>query len=144
MFFELIPIGFIQHKGDNMNHTKQYAIFSVCKGNDINEDANNTDHIEYMMKQLKVPFKHLVGVYEGQAEASFLTTNLDFARTAAEDFNQECILVSDANGACYLERDGVSIQELGTMVSVSEAEAKETQNYSVDKFGNHYVTKKTA
>ena len=124
-----------------MFNNTQYAIFSVSRGNCKLIDKDNSAHIEYMMKQLKVPFKVVEDVYEGVSEVSYVTTNIDFARTVATDFNQDCILVSDSNGQCYLESKGKSILELGTMHSVSESEAKQHDSYTTDKYNNYYVTK---
>jgi len=121
-------------------------IFSVFQ-KDVSEDANymNTIKVESMLKRTNIPFKAVQGVYKGTKEESFIIDlkYINAAMELARHYNQESILVIDANSNATLKYMPVTVESdsyLGIFQEVLESTAKTLDAYTYDiETGTYYA-----
>ncbi len=99
------------------------------------------------IRKLGLPFKCLVGSYEGTLEDSYLITyetmsNLRKIEILADKFSQESILILNEDRDTFLYYlDGTAYDDLGKFTEVSRAKAYENKNWSLDlSTGRYYIT----
>lgn len=87
----------------------------------------------------------VLGVYMGSSEKSIMVDlsdyNMDLIKTIAKLYNQESILVSKGN-ALLLFLNGSGSVTLGSLIEVSESEAKSNDSYTYIPSTNKYILAK--
>lgn len=121
-----------------MNISKQVVILSATKNGDSIENTNfRTKTLRGVLGDIRLPFSEATGVYKGQTETSFVVVvndnfDIDTLKSLAfKNFDQESILVQDANQEAYLIFSDGSRLELGRLEQVSEEQAKKLDNYTI-------------
>lgn len=104
-------------------HTKPIIVFSA---EDENKSKKNnglaTQRLEELLNNMQIPFKKVVGSYNGSLEYSFVTHAQylpDLRYIVYGLFEQESILHIDKDNKCKLLSDELKDQELGTLHKVS-------------------------
>ena len=103
----------------NKQPKKPFFIVSAFIG-DVN-DVDRSIKLEQELKAMKLPFKTLIGSWQGQTELSYLVTTdtikeaHSFGRAFAESYDQEAFVVvdEDRNGKCI---SNYTEQNLGKLV----------------------------
>jgi lipopolysaccharide export LptBFGC system permease protein LptF len=121
-----------------MNISRQVVILSATKNGDSVENTNfRTKTLRGILGDLRLPFSEATGVYKGQTETSFvvvISDNFDIdtlKAVAFKNFDQESILVQDANQEAYLIFNDGTTQNLGRLEQVSEEQARKLDNYTI-------------
>lgn len=131
-----------------MNTVRPVVILSA-ESTKISDDANNqrTTILESLLLDLNLAFNRALGVYNGNSEASFVVlVNSEeeieaLKGFAFKNFDQESILLQDANQeASLLFANGTS-ERLGRLTQVSEEIAKTHNNFTLMN-GQYYITQK--
>ena len=126
-------------------------IFSVCQGKSAKTDALNTQYVGRALTDEGIRWSPLRGRYKGTDELSFALQLDDqseiFARSYAQIFNQETILMVDGTGIAYICPPDDDLHVKGeiigrwTKVEQQEAEAGDASTFDVNS-GVYYVVKK--
>jgi len=123
------------------------VILSACKGKDKLLDAYNTDILRNRLKQLKIPFKTVLGCYKGESEYSVLCVVDHESQvailkdTAFQMFNQESVLIRDQDSSAHLVFRDDTREYVGQFVSVPKDIAIRSDSYTLDK-NTYWVTRK--
>lgn len=90
------------------------------------ENNTRTDRLEYMLNELRLPYKAIEGVYKGVSEASFLVVVKDESEIECvtdlglKSFGQESILFRDFKGQASLVFNNGITQDIGTFTRTTE------------------------
>lgn len=121
-----------------MNHFNQAIILSGELSNLSNEEnLARTINLGACLEDCNFQFKKALGVYKGQEEVSFvvLVWNQDDINTvkdfAFKNFNQESVLLQDANGLCSLEFQNGDSKTLGKFKTINPKFIEQYDNYTV-------------
>ena len=111
-----------------------FSIVSVYKS-ELSANANMTRHLDLVdsLKKAAIPFKELYGVYNGGKERCVLLVgpgNDLVARSIANEFEQECYLVSDQDRNTKLVFEGGVEEDIGVFTRIHSAEG--FNSYTVD------------
>tara|TARA_R100000951_G_C2540004_1_gene149083 strand:+ start:78 stop:488 length:411 start_codon:yes stop_codon:yes gene_type:complete len=131
-----------------MNISKQVVILSAeLAGLSRKENDKRSNTLEHCLQDCNLNFNEAIGVYKGKEEKSFvvIVNNEDEAQGVKEfaflNFNQESVLVQDANQEAYLEFGDGSSQRLGILSLVPKEIAQVEDNYTILN-GEYYITQK--
>ena len=102
----------------NKQPKKPFFIVSAFIG-DVN-DVDRSIKLEQELKAMKLPFKTLIGSWQGQTELSYLVVTdtikeaHSFGRAFAESYDQEAFVVVDEyrNGKCISNYNEVNLGKL--------------------------------
>lgn len=126
-----------------MNIKTPFAIFAVERS-DVSDDQN-IQRNAFILRSLdvnKIAYKQLVGTYKGVNEVSYLVQNIEFAESMGRIFDQECILISDANGLCSLDAQDGTSTVIGRMIDVDAQTAKASDASTFDpSTGRYFIVK---
>lgn len=101
------------------------------------ENLKRTINLGACLEDCNFKFKKCLGVYKGTSEVSFLVVvkNEDDIQIikdfAFKSFNQESILLQDANGLCTLEYNNGKIKALGKFQRVNSKFIEQYESYTV-------------
>lgn len=130
-----------------MNISKQVVILSAEIPNAMRAEGNRqrTKTLENILKDIGLPFNKATGFYKGQQEESFVVVvkdelDIEVLRDFAfKNFNQESILIQDANQEAHLLfRDGTT-QQLGRLQQTTKELATKQDAYTIMN-DQYYVT----
>lgn len=129
-----------------MNIRPEIMIVSVFQKNStyrLNLDRHN-ETIDFL-KLKNIPHLELHGRYEGIEERSILIEGFkhrSLVEDLAKTFKQECYLESHNDRATFLVFPYGKTKFIGTLVPVSEVEAKALGNYSWNPVSDQYFVTK--
>ncbi len=120
---------------------KQILIFSTYQSTHP-EVLNSMNHSNTMklLKSRGVPFKELVGVYDGTQEKSILVPvkYRGTVESLCDKYSQECYLESHSDRFCELIYPDGSKVGIGTLREMSTEEVLEIDNYTYDPSTDKY------
>lgn len=129
-----------------MNISKQVVILSAENStNTFEGNRQRTTTLEGMLEDIGLPFERATGVYKGQREASFVVivrdeTDIDILKGFAfNNFNQEAVLLQDANQEAHLIFRNGSSERLGRLEQVSEEIAMSQDSFTLLN-DSYYIT----
>lgn len=124
---------------------KHVLIFSVYKDT-ATADTNCDNHaaIKGALDEYKIPYKEVVGHYQGGYELSLMVDSSarKFVEEACLKTKQDCYLERTADNMTYLKFPDGTTEYIGMMTEVSEEEARKSQNYTFDPDTGLYWTAK--
>lgn len=129
----------VNRKEDAMNISKQVVILSATRSGDSIENTNfRNKTMRGILGDINLPFSEGQGVYRNQpVETSFVVVinNSDdienLKSLAFNSFDQESILVQDANQEAYLIFNNGKTQNLGQLTQVSKEVAQDLDGYTI-------------
>ena len=128
-----------------MNHVikKPIAIISAEKaGLTEGDNLQRTYSLKEDLEALGLPYKAVLGMFEGTKEQSFVVVIKDHNQLfilsdLAEKYNQDSILYRNEYEDTYL-LDGFNMKYIGKFVQVPEYVAKRKPTYTHDMTNNSY------
>ena len=145
-----LSIRFTSHygKGTTMkNNNRVYIISAEVSGLSDLENAHRTDQLWGDIGALELKAKPSIGLYKGITEQSIVvversTDSLrDLLLSVSDEYSQECIMVREPSGSCYLLANGDSDLYIGEWREVPESIAKMATNSTMVD-GKYYITSK--
>ena len=121
-----------------MNHFNQAIILSGELSSLSNEEnLARTINLGACLEDCNFSFKKCLGVYKGVKEVSFivLAWNQDDINTlkdfAFKSFDQESVMLQDANGLCTLEFENNTSKTLGKFRNINPKYIEQYDSYTV-------------
>ena len=104
------------------------------------ENVKNVTMFEAALKVLELPYKEVLGVWQGEKEVSFIMDyDVEFLTHVICEYNQDAVLVMDDQGNGYLRNKGCKVLEpIGKYKEVSKEDAEKCDGYTYDAENNTY------
>lgn len=130
-----------------MNISQRVVILSAETLNaTVEGNRQRTETLRGCLQDCNMNFSQAVGVYKGKEETSFVVVVRDEEEIEALkgfaflNFNQESILLQDANQEAYLVFNDGETQRLGRLEQVSKEVATKEDAYTILN-GQYYITR---
>jgi hypothetical protein len=124
-----------------MNTSEPFAIVSPERDEfDSEDNAIRARQCREMLESLGIPHKGVIGYYADTFEVSFVIPDVASARLVGIMYNQDTVLVVDANGQAWLRNPRSGEYEfLGTFMEVSDPSIYEAYTYDPET-GKYWTT----
>lgn len=130
-----------------MNITRQVVILSAeLSTKSFESNRQRTQTLEGILQDLHLSYNKATGVYKGSQEDSFVVIvnselDIEVLRDFAfKNFDQESILVQDANQEAYLLYQDGTTQRLGVLEQATKEVATAQDSYTIMN-DNYYITR---
>jgi len=133
---------------NNNNDSTVFILSAELSTNSFRTNSERTAELSELLQASGMPFKDVLGRYEGTDEVAFVVVTEDRERILklARDFDQECILELGPKNCLNVRESkllGVKTGEVyatGEFIIVPEYIAKENKSYTFDG-KNYYIIK---
>lgn len=127
---------------------KETIFIMSAESKNVNSRVNFYNHEELIsrLESYKIPFKEVIGVYNGTSERSVLIQGLNnelLIKSLCNDYRQECYLVSGADRSSFLVFNNGTESYIGILIPVTQDEAIKNESYTLDPYTEtYYITRK--